>query len=54
MLEHLGYSEAAGDVVKAFEKVLAAGPQHAPLTRDMGGTAGTLDLGKAVVEALAA
>ncbi len=52
MLEHLGHPEAGAAVLQAIEKVLAAGPTHAPLTRDIGGTAGTVDLGKAIVEAL--
>jgi dynein heavy chain len=32
--------------------VLAAGPQHAPLTPDLGGTASTVDLGRAIAAAL--
>ncbi|WP_162565527.1 tartrate dehydrogenase [Variovorax sp. SRS16] len=54
MLEHLGHPDAAATIVSAFEKVLEAGPQHAPLTRDMGGRAGTQDLGKAIAEAVSA
>ncbi len=54
MLEHLGYPEAGAAVLRAIEQVLAAGPQHAPFTGDMGGTAGTADLGKAIAEAVAA
>jgi len=53
MLEHLGYPEAAATVVGAIEAVLAAGPQHAPLTRDIGGSAGTADLGQAIAAAVA-
>ncbi|CAH0443880.1 hypothetical protein [Ralstonia syzygii] len=34
-------------------RVLGAGSAHAPLTRDIGGTAGTADLGRAIAEALA-
>ena len=45
MLEHLGEVEAAGVVEKAIEMVLADG---SALTRDMGGTAGTAALGRAV------
>jgi tartrate dehydrogenase/decarboxylase/D-malate dehydrogenase len=45
MLEHLGEVEAAGVVERAVEKVLEDG---SCLTRDMGGTAGTLELGDAV------
>jgi tartrate dehydrogenase/decarboxylase/D-malate dehydrogenase len=52
MLEHLGHSEAGAAVLQAIEKVLAAGPDHAPFTRDIGGTAGTADLGRAIAEAL--
>ncbi len=52
MLEHLGYPEAGAAVVTAIEKVLAAGSAHAPFTRDMGGTAGTMDLARAIGEAL--
>ncbi|SPA39388.1 tartrate dehydrogenase [Cupriavidus taiwanensis] len=52
MLEHLGHDEAGAAVLGAIEKVLAAGPEHAPLTRDIGGTAGTADLGRAIAEAL--
>ncbi|GAC1411124.1 MAG: tartrate dehydrogenase [Burkholderiaceae bacterium] len=52
MLEHLGYREAGAAVVTAIEQVLAAGAQHAPLTRDMGGSAGTADLARAIGEAL--
>ncbi|CAG9169996.1 tartrate dehydrogenase [Cupriavidus pampae] len=52
MLEHLGHPEAGAAVLAAIEKVLAAGPAHAPLTRDIGGTASTADLGRAIAEAL--
>ncbi|NEX61138.1 tartrate dehydrogenase [Noviherbaspirillum galbum] len=52
MLEHLGYAEAGAAVLAAIEKVLAAGPGHAPLTPDMGGKASTQDLGKAIADAL--
>jgi tartrate dehydrogenase/decarboxylase/D-malate dehydrogenase len=48
MLEHLGHDAAAAAVVKAIEKVLTDGPR----TRDMGGTASTSDVGKAIAEAL--
>lgn len=53
MLEHLGHAAAGAAVVRAIEDVLAAGPQHAPLTADMGGTAQTIDLGGAIAAALA-
>jgi len=39
-------------VLRAIEEVLAAGPQRAPLTRDLGGTAGTVDLGRAIAAAV--
>jgi tartrate dehydrogenase/decarboxylase/D-malate dehydrogenase len=52
MLEHLGHAEAGAAVLAAIEQVLAAGPGHAPLTRDIGGTASTSDLGQAIAEAL--
>ncbi len=48
MLEHLGHKAAAGAVLRAIENVLREGPR----TRDMGGKASTVELGKAVVEAL--
>lgn len=50
MLDHLGYPKAGEAVVRAIEQVLSAGPQHAPLTADMGGSAGTIDLGKAIAD----
>ncbi|MFT5534853.1 MAG: tartrate dehydrogenase/decarboxylase/D-malate dehydrogenase [Burkholderiaceae bacterium] len=52
MLEHFGYAEAGAAIVTAIEKVLTAGSKHAPLTRDMGGTANTGELGRAIAEAL--
>jgi tartrate dehydrogenase/decarboxylase/D-malate dehydrogenase len=48
MLEHLGHKAAAASVLRAVETVLREGPR----TRDMGGKASTVELGKAVVEAL--
>ncbi|GAC1402526.1 MAG: tartrate dehydrogenase [Candidatus Velthaea sp.] len=48
MLEHLGHPDAARDVVRAIETVLTRGPR----TRDIGGSAGTQDVGTAVVAAL--
>ncbi|MBS5901781.1 tartrate dehydrogenase [Roseomonas mucosa] len=45
MLEHLGEAEAAQAITDAIEKLLAEG---GPRTRDMGGQAGTEDLGKAL------
>lgn len=52
MLEHLGHAAAGAAVLGAIEKVLEAGPKHAPFTADMGGTAGTADLGRAIADAL--
>jgi len=49
MLDHLGHPEAGAAVVSAIEKVLADG---SCLTPDMGGTATTSELGRAVEEAL--
>ena len=54
MLEHLGYPEAGAAVLRAIEKVLEAGPDHAPFTPDMGGTANTSDLGRAIADAVSA
>ncbi len=48
MLDHLGCPEAAAAVVKAIENVLQDGPK----TPDLGGKAGTADLGKAVADAI--
>ena len=50
MLEHLGEKEAADCIVATIEKLLAEG---GPRTRDMGGQAGTVDVGKAIAEAVA-
>ena len=47
MLEHLGHKDAAEAVVRAIETVLTEGPQ----TRDIGGTASTQEMGKAIAEA---
>ncbi|MGB1005573.1 MAG: tartrate dehydrogenase [Thalassobaculaceae bacterium] len=49
MLEHLGHQAAAADVVTAIENVLVGG---GPKTPDIGGQAGTSDLGDAIVGAL--
>jgi tartrate dehydrogenase/decarboxylase / D-malate dehydrogenase len=45
MLDHLGHEDAGRAVVQAIEKVVAEGKV---LTRDLGGTASTVDVGKAV------
>jgi tartrate dehydrogenase/decarboxylase / D-malate dehydrogenase len=50
MLEHLGEHEAAAAIVAAIEKLLGEG---GPRTRDMGGQAGTADVGKSLAEAVA-
>jgi tartrate dehydrogenase/decarboxylase / D-malate dehydrogenase len=48
MLEHLGQKAAADAIVKAIETTLVAGPR----TRDMGGTASTDEVGRAIIESL--
>jgi len=53
MIEHLGHSDAAAALLRAIESVLSAGPSHAPLTPDIGGSAGTADLGRAIAQAVA-
>ena len=55
MLEHLGrgearYQAAADAIVQAIEDVIETGPR----TRDMGGTATTVDVGRAIAECVAA
>jgi tartrate dehydrogenase/decarboxylase/D-malate dehydrogenase len=52
MLDWLGHPDAAASVLGAIEKVLAAGPQQAPLTRDIGGRGSTADLGRAIAAAV--
>lgn len=51
MLEHLGELEAASLVMQAIEKALA--DPLTPRTPDMGGKAGTRDLGSAIVSSIA-
>jgi tartrate dehydrogenase/decarboxylase/D-malate dehydrogenase len=51
MLEHLGEAEAAKAIVDAIEQLLGQG--GGPRTRDMGGQAGTEDVGKALAEIVA-
>ncbi len=48
MLEHLGHKAAANAVVSAIETVLREGPR----TRDIGGTASTQEVGRAIAAAL--
>ncbi len=52
MLEHFGYAQAGAAIVGAIERVLAAGAAHAPFTPDIGGSAGTTDLGAAIAAAI--
>ena len=47
MLEHLGHPEAAQAVVGAIERFVEEGKG---LTRDLGGTAGTEDVGRAIAK----
>ncbi|NNM74795.1 tartrate dehydrogenase [Enterovirga aerilata] len=49
MLEHLGETEAAADIVAGIERVLA---ERTLRTRDLGGNAGTEECGRAVAEAI--
>lgn len=51
MLEHLGETAAAAAIVKAIEVLLGEG---GPRTRDMGGQAGTEEVGKALAGIVAA
>jgi tartrate dehydrogenase/decarboxylase/D-malate dehydrogenase len=48
MLEHLGHADAAAEVMRAIEAVLTGGPR----TREIGGTAGTEEVGKAIAAAI--
>jgi tartrate dehydrogenase/decarboxylase / D-malate dehydrogenase len=50
MLEHLGYEEAAAAIVDAIVRVLA--DPKSPRTRDIGGTASTVEVGKAIAAAI--
>ena len=50
MLEHLGRTEAAAEVVAAIEAVLAS--EDAPKTPDLGGKAKTADVAKALLTVL--
>lgn len=53
MLDHLGHRDAGAGVVAAIEDVLRPGPATSPLTPDMGGTASTTDLGRAIADRIA-
>ncbi len=48
MLEHLGHKDAGDAVVHAIESVLRDGPR----TRDIGGTASTQEMGRAIADAV--
>jgi tartrate dehydrogenase/decarboxylase/D-malate dehydrogenase len=48
MLDHLGHREAHDAIVAAIERVTSGGPR----TPDMGGSAKTEDVGRAVADAL--
>jgi tartrate dehydrogenase/decarboxylase / D-malate dehydrogenase len=48
MLEHLGYPEASHAVVGAIERVLSEGPR----TADLGGSASTSEVGRAIADAI--
>jgi tartrate dehydrogenase/decarboxylase/D-malate dehydrogenase len=52
MLDWLGHADAGAAVMAAIEKVLATGPAHAPITPDLGGSASTADLGRAIAAAV--
>jgi len=49
MLDHLGHEDAAAAILTAIEGVLDQGGVKTP---DLGGKAGTVDMGKAIEEAL--
>ena len=51
MLRHLGHGQAADAIEKAIEVVLTEG---GPRTRDMGGTASTVEVGDAIASAITA
>ena len=51
MLDHLGEPEAAAAIMEAIETVLSSG--DAPLTPDLGGTASTKEVGRAIAEVVA-
>jgi tartrate dehydrogenase/decarboxylase/D-malate dehydrogenase len=52
MLDFLGHADAHDAVLRAIEAVLA--DPHAPRTPDLGGRAGTQDVGRALAERVAA
>lgn len=52
MLEHLGHADAGAAVLAGIEEVLARGTDAAPFTPDLGGSATTVDLGRAIADAV--
>jgi tartrate dehydrogenase/decarboxylase/D-malate dehydrogenase len=52
MLEFLGHKDAHDAVLAAIEKVLDPDKAVHPARADIGGTAGTADLGRAIASAL--
>jgi tartrate dehydrogenase/decarboxylase/D-malate dehydrogenase len=48
MLDHLGHADAARIIVSAIELVLNDGPR----TPDLGGTASTQEVGRAIADAV--
>ncbi len=48
MLEHLGHPAAAAAILRAIEQVIKSGPR----TRDLGGTASTEEVGRAIAAAV--
>ncbi|TQK68662.1 tartrate dehydrogenase [Nocardioides sp. SLBN-35] len=54
MLDHLGHPDAGAAVLGAIESVLGQGPEHGPLTPDLGGRATTVELGTAIADRLRA
>ncbi len=51
MLQHLGHPDAHDAILSAIESVLAPG-SGAPMTPDLGGKASTIDVGRAIAQAL--
>jgi len=49
MLEHLGHTDAHDSILRAIEGVLGSG---GPRTRDVGGTASTMEVGRAIEKAI--
>jgi tartrate dehydrogenase/decarboxylase/D-malate dehydrogenase len=48
MLDHLGHPSAASAIIQAIETVIKSGPR----TRDLGGTASTAEVGRAIAAAV--